>query len=180
QRGAAAMMLIATSSDVGVGTAELAALLDSADPRERASGLRELAMIAGDARVAALRAKLDALLRDPDARVREAAAIAVGKLGADARAFLPVLRERLRIYSLYAEWKGIADTLVALGPAAAPAFPDLVDGIHRYSNSETLIPALVSIVRTTPGTAEQLRAALADEGYWVRSIGARVLELAAA
>lgn len=62
------------------------------------------------------------------------------------------------------EWKALSDALIAMGPAGAPAFPDLVAAIHDYSEAETLVPALASVIHAMPDGEARLRAELADDG----------------
>lgn len=172
--GAAAAGLIVTRADPELGIQRLAAALGSTAQRAQYTAAVALGAIITDERVAVLQAPLAALMTDRDSSVRDAATGAIAGLGPAAARFLPILRDQMRREPGGA-WRAIAPALLKIGPAAAPALPEVVSIFERGEGSAHFEPVLAMILRATPGGADRLRAALADDSIVMRQSGERVI-----
>ena len=84
---------------------------------------------------------------------RAQAALSIWRLTNDATEVLPVLRKLLSEEDL--EWEAI-ETLIALGPAATPAVPDLIRALEKDESAQ--IPAAEALGKIGPDAADALPA----------------------
>jgi HEAT repeat protein len=154
----------------------LVAALGDRDPEVRLRAARALGRVGAGADDLA-RAPLLGALRDPDRGVREAARDALARAGRPDDSEVPALRKLLKDRYTAARRYAV-DALGELGPAAAPAVPDLAERAAEDLVAEVRRKAVEALARVGPQRKEAVgafRRALGDDDVGVCRRAARAL-----
>jgi hypothetical protein len=115
-------------------------------------------------------ASLIAELKNPDSQERRVAAIALGRIGLDARAAVPALAAALKD----SVWEVRDQAASALGKIGPDAVPELVTAL-KNSDSNVRITAALALGQIGPDAVSALATALKDSDRGVRYYAALAL-----